>query len=85
MEDIAGDEPELRLPLEKGDGANSDGEKGDAIDAGGANGDGSCSTCTCTVGDSAAEAGDAEAGADVPRAKGGRPSWKARSSNCASQ
>jgi hypothetical protein len=92
---MMGDEPELKLLVEKGDGANGDGEKGDdpVVDAGGANGDGSWSTCTVGMfGDSVAcdAAGDAEADAEADEEvsrgwKGGRPSWNARSSSCASQ
>lgn len=74
-----GEEPELMLPLEKGDGAKGEGEKGDEAGlVGGAKGDGSCSACM--YGDSADGAGD------VSRfRKGGRFSWKASSSSCASQ
>ena len=81
MESITGDEPELKLLVEKGDGAKGDGEKGDAADAGGAKGDGSSSTCA--FGESPGCGGDAAGGSR--ERKGGRPSWKARSSSCASQ
>ena len=81
MEDITGDESELKLLVENGDGAKGDAEKGDAADEGGAKGDGSSSTCA--FGESLGRVGDA-AGSSRER-KGGRPSWKARSSNCASQ
>jgi hypothetical protein len=79
VEGRTGDEPELRLLAEKGDGANGDGEKGDdpAVDAGGANGDGSCRTCTVgTRGDSAVcdAAGDADEVVASRAWKGGRPS-----------
>ena len=87
---MTGDEPELKLLPEKGDGANGDGEKGDdpAVAAGGAKGDGSCSTCMSgTFGDSVAcdATGDAEEEVGSREWKGGRPSWKARSNSCASQ
>ena len=74
-----GEEPELMLLLENGDGAKGDGEKGDEAGlVGGAKGDGSCSVCMYS--DSADGAGD------VSRfGKGGRPSWNASSSSCASQ
>jgi hypothetical protein len=83
-----GEEPELRLLLENGDGAKKgDGEKRDeaGVDfggGGGAKGEGSCIACS-PYGDSAVDNG---AGGDVSRfRKGGRPSWNASSSSCASQ
>jgi hypothetical protein len=87
---MIGDEPELKLVVEKGDGANGDGEKGDdpAVDAGGANGEGSCSTCTLgTFGDSVTcdAAGDDDDDEVSRGRKGGRPSWNASSNSCASQ
>ena len=79
-----GEEPELRLLLENGDGAKKgDGEKGDeaGVDfggGGGAKGEGSWSACSSY--------GDSAAAGDVSRfRKGGRPSWNASSSSCASQ
>ena len=82
MEDITGDESELKLLVEKGDGAKGDAEKGDAVDEGGAKGDGSSSTCV--LGESLGRVGG-DAVCSSRERKGGRPSWKARSSNCASQ
>ena len=68
MDGGTGEEPELMLLLEKGDGAKGDGEKGfDVGDVGGAKGEGSCSACT--YGDPADDTGD------VSRFRnGGRPS-----------
>ena len=66
------------LSLEKGDGANNDGEKGDEAGVDGANGEGSFNPC--------------EFGIPIVHASGasrlwngGRPSWNASSNNCASQ
>jgi hypothetical protein len=64
-----GEEPELRLLLEKGDGAKGDGEKGVEVEVvGGAKGEGSCSACT-TCGDSVDDPGDTSRFRN-----GGRPS-----------
>ncbi|KAH9159583.1 hypothetical protein EDB89DRAFT_2047752 [Lactarius sanguifluus] len=70
----AGEESELRMLAEKGDG-----EKGNDVGVvGGAKGSGSCSACMY-----GGEFGDAR---DVSRfRKGGRPSWNASSSSCAGQ
>jgi len=76
--DDTGDEPELKVPYEKGDGANTDGENGDGDDVDGANGEGSFSPCE--FGESIGHAGGASR-----LWNGGRPSWKASSNSCASQ
>ena len=73
--DNTGDEPELMVPHEKGDGANNDGEKGDEAEVGGAKGEGSFSPC---------EFGEHVGGASRLW-KGGRPSRKASNRSCASQ
>lgn len=77
-----GDEPELRLLLpEKGErAANGDGERVCELGGRGANGDGSCNACA--FGELFTFGGDPD---NSRGRKGGRPSWKARSSNCASQ
>jgi hypothetical protein len=73
VEDITGDEPELKLLVEKGDGAKGDGEKGDALDEGGAKGDGSSSACA--FGESLGRVGGDDAVCDSRERNGGRPSW----------
>lgn len=47
--DNTGEEPELMVPHEKGDGANNDGENGAEAGVGGANGEGSFNTCEFIV------------------------------------
>jgi hypothetical protein len=76
--DNTGDEPELMVSHEKGDGANNDGEKGDEAGVDGANGEGSFNPCVFEI--SIVHGGGASR-----LWKGGRPSWKASSNNCASQ
>lgn len=76
--DNTGDEPELIVPHEKGDCANNDGEKTDEAGVDGANGEGSFNPCE--IGVSVVHDGGASR-----LWKGGRPSWKASSNNCASQ
>jgi len=70
VEDITGDESELKLLVEKGDGAKGDAEKGDAVDEGGAKGDGSSSTCVFD--ESLRRVGDAVCSSR--ERNGGRPS-----------
>lgn len=66
--DDTGDDPELALAPKNGDAdVNSDGEKGEEAEFGGANGEGSVSPCES--GESAMHGGDVSR-----RWKGGRPS-----------
>lgn len=77
-DDNVGDEPELVVSPEKGEGATNDGVKGDKPGVNGANGEGSFKPCEFWV--------SIEYCSGASRLwKGGRPSWKASSNSCASQ
>lgn len=85
MEGRTGNEPEFILLVEKGGGANGDGEEGDdlVVDASGANGDRSCRTYS--FGNSVMCAGNGDEEVASHAWKGGRPSssWNVRISSCA--